>query len=554
MESFYHKKIFSRAKATEKRPFWLIVPSDAILWAGPHLSDLAHHLGDVGHVMVPSLDGGFLEITSRPLAAAGVGPVRPEDDERLIDDGVHISERFSSSGMSPATRTSGRRSRTLSSGPRSIGAGSGACRSTGILFFGPPGCGKSRWAQAIAGELEQEIRLLGPSDLRGPFIGWGQIQIREQFDWLAGRESRMLIIDELDGVAHSRHDRQMHTDEKASVNELLIQVDRVLKLGRMLAATTNFIGSLDEALTRSGRFGRFIPVAPPDLDEATQIVVFYLAAMAGASGADNLPTVRVPDEARVRAILEPLYVQGLGEGRFFCGADLEAAVNGAYVRSVREALPSDGWVQGAIDDIVVSEDVLADSLSAAPRSIQGDSIDRFLSDVDRYCGGDLAATIARRLPRSDRKPSKPAQRIIPRGEACQAGLVAIFCASQMKSWPFAASRSLGEGGRHRPRVPAGARKGRSTSRWKRSGRPCSRHGESASGCFHNCGNFVSAEPLALLQQSSDPLDGRPIGFYKLNGGGGCGVHKRLQPGPITGDLLVADFQPAVFPFCGLADG
>ena len=58
-------------------------------------------------------------------------------------------------------------------------------RSAGILFFGPPGCGKTRWAQAIAGELEQEVRLLGPSDLRGPFIGWGQIQIREQFDWLA---------------------------------------------------------------------------------------------------------------------------------------------------------------------------------------------------------------------------------------------------------------------------------------------------------------------------------------------------------------------------------
>ena len=94
----------------------------------------------------------------------------------------------------------------------------------------------------------------------------------------------MLIIDELDGVAHSRHERQMHTDEKASVNELLIQVDRVLRLGRLLAATTNFIGSLDEALTRSGRFGRFIPVAPPDLDEAAQIVMYYLGSPGGLAG------------------------------------------------------------------------------------------------------------------------------------------------------------------------------------------------------------------------------------------------------------------------------
>ena len=176
----------------------------------------------------------------------------------------------------------------------------------------------------------------------------------------------MLVIDELDGVAHSRHERQMHTDDKASVNELLIQVDRVLRLGRLLAATTNFIGSLDEALTRSGRFGRFIPVAPPDLDEAAQIVAFYLAALAGSPGPDGTPAVRVPDDSRVRAILEPLYAQGLGEGRFFCGADLEAAVNGAYVRSVRAALPADGWAQGAIEDVVVTEEVLADRSPRPP--------------------------------------------------------------------------------------------------------------------------------------------------------------------------------------------
>jgi SpoVK/Ycf46/Vps4 family AAA+-type ATPase len=240
----------------------------------------------------------------------------------------------------------------------------------------------------------------------------------------------MLIIDELDGVAHSRHERQMHTDDKASVNELLIQVDRGLKLGRMLAATTNFIGLLDEALTRSGRFGRFIPVAPPDLDEATQIVVFYLAALAGASGADSSPTVRIPDESRVRAILEPLYAQGLGEGRFFCGADLEAAVNGAYVRSVREALPADGWGQGGIEDVVVTVDVLADSLSAAPRSAQAESIEQFLSDIDRYCGGDLASTIARRL--------RPGPVVIHRGPVNGSSLVGKL--AKLVSRPFSVPR------------------------------------------------------------------------------------------------------------------
>jgi hypothetical protein len=370
MESFYHKKIFSKTRAAGKRPFWLVVPNDAILWAGPYLADLAHHLGDGGHVMTPSLDGGFLEIAGRPLAASGMSPILPEDTAGLPEPAAAVAEpQLHLRDVAGYADIKRQIEDAIIWPERHRARLRGISRSSGILFFGPPGCGKTRWAQAIAGELEQEVRLLGPSDLRGAFIGWGQIMIREQFDWLAERESRMLVIDELDGVAHSRHERQMHTDEKACVNELLIQVDRVLRLGRLLAATTNFMGSLDEALTRSGRFGRLIPVAPPDLDEAVQIVGFYLGALAGTPGPDGRPNVRVPDDVRVRVILEPLYAQGLGDGRFFCGADLEAAVNTAYARSVRASVPEDGWAQGSPGSVVVTEDALAESLAAVPRSV-----------------------------------------------------------------------------------------------------------------------------------------------------------------------------------------
>jgi SpoVK/Ycf46/Vps4 family AAA+-type ATPase len=146
-------------------------------------------------------------------------------------------------------------------------------RSSGILFFGPPGCGKSRLARAIAGELEQEVRLLSPSDLRGAYVGWGQVMIREQFDWVAEHEHRMLVIDEIDAVARSRREvGNMHSDEKANVNELLVQLDRVSRLGRLVVGTTNFVESLDDAVVRSGRFGHFIPIAPPDIDEAIDIL------------------------------------------------------------------------------------------------------------------------------------------------------------------------------------------------------------------------------------------------------------------------------------------
>jgi SpoVK/Ycf46/Vps4 family AAA+-type ATPase len=187
------------------------------------------------------------------------------------------------------------------------------------------------------------------------------------------------------------------SDDKASVNELLIQIDRVLRRGRMLAATTNFIGSRDEALTQSGRFGRFIPVAPPDLDEAAEIVMFYLNALAGAPGSDCMASVRLQDGSRVRVVLEPLFARGLAERRFFCGADLEAAVNDEYVRSVRAAIPADGWLQGSSEDVVLTEEVLAESLAAGPRSVHPDSVERFLADVQRDCSRGVAAWIRARL-------------------------------------------------------------------------------------------------------------------------------------------------------------
>ena len=78
MESFYHKKTFSRVRSGT--PFRLIVPNEAILWAGPYLSDLAHHLREKnGYVMVPSTDGSFLEIASKPLTPVPIEPLLPEE-------------------------------------------------------------------------------------------------------------------------------------------------------------------------------------------------------------------------------------------------------------------------------------------------------------------------------------------------------------------------------------------------------------------------------------------------------------------------------------------
>jgi SpoVK/Ycf46/Vps4 family AAA+-type ATPase len=395
MESFYHKKIFSRVKKETR--FFLIVPTEAILWAGPFLSDLAHHLREKnGCVRFPSADGAFLEIDGKPLVAHPIDALRTVPSIEPIS-----SEPIASESLVRLRDVAGyQKVRSFIDDeiiwPEKHGKVLRATsRSSGLLFFGPPGCGKSRWARAIAVELEQEVRLLAPSDLRGAFIGWGQIMIREQFDWLAENENRMLIIDELDAVARSRQEFQMHSDEKACVNELLVQLDRVLSLGRLMVATTNFIGSMDEAVMRSGRFGRFIPVPPPDLQESVAIVDYYLKQLDAGFEKGKAFRVRVPDKDRLEAIIQPLYNESRESGKFYCGADLEAAVNRAYVRSARRVLPDRAWSQESpIQDVHVTEEELRTSLIEVPRSIQADALDQFLQDVHRFCDRSTAESLS----------------------------------------------------------------------------------------------------------------------------------------------------------------
>lgn len=405
-EAFYHRKVFARLGKKES-PFWLVVPSEAVLWAGPYLADLAHHLNrsGQGHVAIPGVDDAYIELQGHPLAEREVdldppwgdmsltsasGPVDGKDGASVValrmDDVAGYSEiRQHVDDLIIWPEKHRRASR-------------GPSRSSGILFFGPPGCGKSRLAQAIAGELDQEVRLLGPSDLRGAYMGWGQVLVREQFDWVAEHERRMLVIDELDAVARSRRNvGNMHEDEMANVNELLVQLDRVSRLGRLIVGTTNYVDSLDDAVVRSGRFGRFVPVPPPDIDESIAILQYYLKRLANDDGRENHPRVEIPDSVTLRSVLEVVRSENLQELRCFCGADLEEAVNRTYQRCLRLAI-GDSWPS---DDrsitVNLTRDELLRSMRQVRHSVTEEALDQFIQDADRYCGGDVASRLSQRF-------------------------------------------------------------------------------------------------------------------------------------------------------------
>jgi len=392
IESFCARKVYRRA--TKNDAFYLVVPGDSLLWAGPYLADIAARLGENGGVRIPmvldtndestfdlvQLEGRALEGAADiedPAVAGTADPTEPAKSE--LESPLMMKDI---AGYDEIHRTVQedviwpRRNHRLMRG---------CSRTAGILFYGPPGCGKSRLARAICGELAQEVRLLSPSDIKGLYIGWGQVLIREHFDWLFESADRVLLFDEFDAIARSRETVQMHSDEKADVNELLVQFDRAGRLGRMVLCTTNFVSSLDSALLRSGRFSDFVPMGPPDAAASAAIISYYLDCLGRDSNSRLVEGLRLTLPAReaVAGLMSQVIAAQRYADGCLCGADLEAAVNAAYRAKVRGAQANSAAVATELIVVLTIED-LAGAISSSRRSITPAAIERFLEDLRVY--------------------------------------------------------------------------------------------------------------------------------------------------------------------------
>lgn len=156
----------------------------------------------------------------------------------------------------------------------------------GILMIGPPGCGKTYLAKAIATESKLPFVSMSGSEFIEMFVGVGASRIRKLFkhaQQLAYTEGGCIIfIDELDAVGAQRAvDRGFggQTESNTTLNQLLIEMDGLKEKNYnvvLIGATNAPESFLDRALLRPGRFDRKIYVNLPNLDEREKIFEYYL--------------------------------------------------------------------------------------------------------------------------------------------------------------------------------------------------------------------------------------------------------------------------------------
>jgi cell division protease FtsH len=147
----------------------------------------------------------------------------------------------------------------------------------GIIFWGPPGTGKTFFAKALASELEAAIIVVSGPELKSKYVGESEANIRQVFYQARQNAPAVIVFDELDSIAMARG---MYTSgsgvEHSMVNQLLTEMDGFRKEELVFViGTTNFVESVDPALLRPGRFELHIQIPPPNEADRESILQIY---------------------------------------------------------------------------------------------------------------------------------------------------------------------------------------------------------------------------------------------------------------------------------------
>lgn len=228
----------------------------------------------------------------------------------------------------------------------------------GLMLYGPPGCGKTFIARAVAGELGARFVSVGLADILDMYIGNSERNIAELFRLVRREAPCVLFLDEIDALGQKRSGTHNAT-MRGAVVQLLTELDGISgqNEGVFVLAATNQLWDVDPALRRPGRFDRTLLVLPPDAEAREAVFRFHLRhrpvegidlrrlakATDGFSGAD---IAHICESASEVALLDSARS---GHVRMIGMADIEAAL--------REVRPSIGaWLEMARNVVLFADD------------------------------------------------------------------------------------------------------------------------------------------------------------------------------------------------------
>jgi len=141
----------------------------------------------------------------------------------------------------------------------------------GILFHGPPGCGKTFITRKLARELKFHFLEIKPSDLASIYVHGSQEKIGDMFSEAEEKGPTVLFIDEIDAFVPKRGGNDVGHHYSSEVNEFLSQLNEAWIRKVLVVGATNNINNIDQAILRPGRFDRQIYIGLPDMEARQEL-------------------------------------------------------------------------------------------------------------------------------------------------------------------------------------------------------------------------------------------------------------------------------------------